>query len=216
MAFHAGQARALHVDRVREPNVSRLPRIHQPRRFVSGLDKVVDQGRLGLAFSNSFGVATGAFFHRRNSGKDAVLAKGVAFLAIRDAGFLRVCLVTNLEGWLPLHIEHQRENTPPGYQRGGKPESEDETVPAHVHPSTIQPRLEKKCWNKHTTCCRDNNWATPRTGEPPSQPGACVSWISCVSRACSSACHAAACGPETSPARVRPGTSQPSNSHPAP
>src|ERR1700758_2609366 len=216
MAFHTGQSRALHVDRMREPHVGRLARIHQPRSFVSGLDEVVDQGRFGLAFANPFGVATSAFFHCWDSGKGAVLAKSVALLAIRDAGFFRVRLVAKLDRLVPLHIEHAGKDNPPGYQRYGNPESEDETVSAHAHPSTIQPRLEKKCWNRHTTCCRDNNCATPRTGEPPSQPGACVSWISCVRRSCSSACHAAACGPETSPARVRPGTSQPSNSHPAP
>jgi hypothetical protein len=112
---------------------------------VSGLDEVVDQGRLGFAVSNSFGVASGALLHRGDSGENAVLAKGVAFLAIRDARFFRVRLVMKLDWLLPLHIEHAREHDPPGYQRGGKPKSEDETIPRHAHPSTIQPRLEKKC-----------------------------------------------------------------------
>src|ERR1700687_4133724 len=113
MAFRTCQTRPLHMNRMRATHIGRLPRIHQPWSFVSGLDEVVDQSRFGFAFANPFGVATGAFFHRWNSGEDAVLAKGGAFLAI-CAGFLRVCLMTKLERLLPLHIEHAREDDPPG------------------------------------------------------------------------------------------------------
>src|ERR1035437_3945330 len=216
MAFRTSQTGALHMNRVRKPDVGRLPRVHQPRSLVSRFDEVVDQGSFGFALSNPFGVAARAFFHRRDSGECSVFAKRVAFIAFRDARLFRVRLVTEIEWLLPLHIDRARKCHPPAHQRHGKSEPEDQSIPRHPHASTVQPLLEKKCWNKHTRCCRDNNCATDRTGEPPSQPGACVSWISSDTRPRSSACHAAACGPETNPARVRPGNSQPSNSHPAP
>src|ERR1022692_4230371 len=207
MTFHTGQTGSLHMDRVRKPHIGWLPRVHQPRSLMSGLDEVIHQLGFGFALSNPFGVASRAFFHRRNSGKGPVLAQSVTFTAFGDARLFRVRLVTKLDRLLPVHIEHAWKRHPPNYQRDGKPESEHETVPAHAHSSTIQPRLEKKCWNKHTRCCRDSNCATPRTGEPPSQPGACVSWISCVSRSCSSACHAAAC--DRRPARRASGPATP-------
>src|SRR5579864_8327053 len=104
MAFHARQTGPLHVDRVRKPDIGRLARVHQPRDLVSGLDEVVDQSGFGLAFSNSFGVATRTFLHRRNSGKGSVFAKGVTFTAFGDARFLSMRLVTKLERLLSLHI----------------------------------------------------------------------------------------------------------------
>src|ERR1017187_460275 len=216
MTFRAGQTSAFHMDRVREPNIGWLSRVHQPRSLVSGLDVVLYESCLGLTLANPFGVASGAFLHRGNSGERSVFAKSVALTTIRDAGFFRVRLVTELEWLLFLHVECPRKPDPPRHQRDGKPKSEDQSIPRDPHSSTAHPRLEKKCWNRQTRCCRDSSCATPRTGEPPSQPGACVSWISSDSRFRSSACHAAACGPETSPARVRPGNSQPSKSQPAP
>src|SRR5271169_2434798 len=108
--------------------------------------------------------------------------------------------MAKLEGLLFLHVEQTRESDPPREQRNREAESEDRSIPREPHDSTVQPRLEKKCWNKHTRCWRDNNCATPRTGEPPSAPGACVAWISSDSRCRSSACQAVACGPETNPA----------------
>jgi hypothetical protein len=104
---------------MRKPDIRRLPRVYQPRRLVSGLDEVVDQRCFGFALPNAFGVATCAFFHRRNSSKGAILAKSMAFAAVGEAGFSRVGLMQKLDWLLPLHIEHAWESNPSGQQRGG-------------------------------------------------------------------------------------------------
>jgi len=96
---------------------------------VSGLDEVVDEGGLGFAFSNPFGVASRAFLHGRNSGKGAVLAKRVAFIAIGEARLLRVRFVAKLEGLLFLHVEQTRKSNPPRQQRNGEAESEHDRIP---------------------------------------------------------------------------------------
>src|SRR5260370_6811274 len=77
MSVRTNQPRPLHMDRVRKPHISRLPRVHQPWSLMSRFDKVIDQRRLSLAFSNPLGVASRAFLHRRNSTKGTALAKRV-------------------------------------------------------------------------------------------------------------------------------------------
>jgi hypothetical protein len=72
---------------------------------VSRLDKVVDQGCLGLALSNPFGMAGSALFHGWNPCKGSVLAHGMALAAFRDARLFRVRLVRKLERLLFLRIQ---------------------------------------------------------------------------------------------------------------
>src|SRR5579862_7607776 len=121
-----------------------------------------------------------------------------------------------IERLMLLRVEHPRKHNPPCEQRNCQAEPEDEKFARHAQTPAVQSVREKKDWNSRTRYSRDRNCATPRTGEPPSHPGACVSWISSYKRSRSVACQASACGPEIKPARVMPGISQPSNSHPAP
>src|SRR5579872_426063 len=216
MAFRAGEIRALYVNRVREPYIRRLLGIHKPRSFMPRLDVVVDKNCLCLAVPNLVGVARRAFLHRWKSGEGAVIANRVALTAVRDSGFLGVRLVQKFDRLIFLHIKHPRKYDPSQNQGDEDANSKRDRVAANSHFSTVQSVFVKKCWNRHTRSGRDRNCATPRTGIPPSQPGACRSWISSVSLSRSSSCHAVACCPEINPARVRPGTSHPSKSHPAP
>ena len=81
----------------------------------------------------------------------------MALTAFCDTGFFRVRLMKELEGLMPLHVERARKRNPTGQQRDRKPKSEDNRGPCRSHSSTVQPFVEKKCWSKHTRCCRDNN-----------------------------------------------------------
>ena len=128
MTFRARQLGPLHVDGVREPDIRRLPRIHQPRRLMSGLDIAVHQDGFGLALANALGMASRTFLHCWKSGKGAVLADGMALGAVGDAGFFRVCLVKEIERLMLLRIEHARKYDPSDEQRDRHTESEDESV----------------------------------------------------------------------------------------
>ena len=172
MALGAGKPGALHMNGVGKPDIGRLLRVHKPRSLVSRLEVVVDQDCFCFAFSNAFGVAPGAFFCGRKTGKAAVLTQYMAFAALADTRFLSVSLVAKIERLMFLHIKRVRKAHPPGQQCDGHAKSEDESAPCQTHFSTVQSVLEKKCWNKQTRCSRDKNCDTPRTGEPPSQPGA--------------------------------------------
>jgi hypothetical protein len=68
-------------------------------------DKVVDQGCLGLALSNPFGMAGSALFHGWNPCKGSVLAHSMALAAFCDARLFRMRLVTKLERLLFLRVE---------------------------------------------------------------------------------------------------------------
>src|SRR4029077_1808522 len=100
--------------------------------------------------------------------------------------------VLKLKGLLFLHVQRAWKYDPPHRKGDCQAESEHESIPRHLHTSPVQPRFEKKCWNKQTRSGRDSSCATPRTATPPSAPGACASWISLDSRSLSCACHAAA------------------------
>src|SRR5579859_1868757 len=175
MTFRAGQPRTLNMDRMREPDILRLLRIHQPRSLVPGLDVVIYQSGLGRGLADPLRVTPGTLLRGRNSGKGAVVAKCVALVALRDAGLFSVRLVEEIERLMFLHIQQARKYKPSREQCNCQPESEDNRVARQLHCSITQSVLEKKCWNKPTRCCRGNNCATPCTGAPPSQPGAWVS-----------------------------------------
>src|ERR1700751_542849 len=85
MTIRTTEPRALHMDRVREAHICRLPRIHEPRIFMPGLDVGVDQSRFGSAVSDAIGVAAGTFFHGRKSGKSSILPNAVTLSAIGDS-----------------------------------------------------------------------------------------------------------------------------------
>jgi len=107
---------------------------------------MVYEGRFGGARSNAVGVARRACSHAWNSGKRAVIAKGVAVVALRHARFLRMCFVPELQRLLLLKVECPRKYNPSNQQRNRKPKSEDETVPCKHHSSessASQPLLEK-------------------------------------------------------------------------
>src|ERR1700686_2396952 len=104
MTFGAGESGALQMDGVREPDVGRLLCVDEPWSLVRGLDVGIDQCGFGAAGADAFGVASGAFLHGGNPSEGAVVAKGVAFIAVRDAGFFGVGLVTELERLMLLYV----------------------------------------------------------------------------------------------------------------
>src|SRR5579859_6154170 len=75
MTFRAGQPRTLNMDRMREPDILRLLRIHQPRSLVPGLDVVIYQSGLGRGLADPLRVTPGTLLRGRNPGKVASSAK---------------------------------------------------------------------------------------------------------------------------------------------
>src|SRR5579871_6483729 len=85
MTLCAAQVGALEMNRVREKDICRLSRVHEPRRLVPLLDIGVDQGRFGFALPDPFGMAAGAFFHWRETGERSVVSQDMTFIAVREA-----------------------------------------------------------------------------------------------------------------------------------
>src|SRR5690348_15811692 len=138
MTFRAGQPRTLSMNRMREPDILRLLRIHQPRSIVPRLDVVIYQGGHGGSIADSRQVTSGTHLHGRKSGKSAVVAKCVALAALRDARLFLMRIVEEIERLMLLHIEDPREHKPPGEQCNCQAESEDDRVPRQLHCSITQ------------------------------------------------------------------------------
>lgn len=126
VAIGAGQSRALHVNRVREPYVCRLARIDQPWRGGLWFQVNVDKFCFGGRRTKFVGVASGAGVVLRDSGERAVTVERVARIAIGVPGFFRVHLVQEINRLRLMRIKNPGKNDPTSDQGNNNSKGEDE------------------------------------------------------------------------------------------